>query len=101
MRPLRSILAIFLLIPTLAVAQSLDITDEPSLPLSETDNSASAAPPNAEDLEGQVNSTGPVIIEPKFDLTAEPADDLDNASSLNQAEPEPAPGLVIKIPTNP
>jgi len=87
-----------LLLPTVAVAQSLDISEDATELLSETDESA--MPPDAEDLEGQIGSSDPVIVEPQFDMTAEQPDDLGATTNLNQTEPEPAPGLMIKIPTN-
>ena len=88
------------LVPTFAAAQSLDIADDPVLSLSDTDASVSEARPDTEDLEGQIGSTGPVLVEPKFDMTAEHPEDFGDANKLHHTDPEPAPGLVIKIPTN-
>ncbi len=88
------------LVPTFAVAQSLDIADDPVLSLSDTDASVSKAPPDAADLEGQIGSTDPVLVEPKFDMTAEHPEDFGDTNNLNHTDSEPAPGLVIKIPTN-
>ena len=100
MRPPISLLAAFILLPTFAVAESLDIADDPALSLSETDESVSEAPHDAEDLEGQIGSEGPVLVEPKFDMTAEQPDDLVGTNNLDHNDAEPAPGLMIKIPTN-
>jgi hypothetical protein len=91
-------LASVLLLPTVAVAQSLDIGDDSIELLSETEESV--MPPDAEDLEGQIGSSDPVIVEPQFDMKAEQPDDLGATTNLNQTEPDPAPGLMIKIPTN-
>ena len=57
------------LVSTFAVAQSLDIADDPVLSLSDTDASVFEASPDAEDLEGQIGSTDQVLVEPKFDTT--------------------------------
>jgi len=100
MRPPIFILATALVMPTVSVAQSLDIPDDSTLPLSETDENISKAPPDAEDLDGQIGSTDPIVVEPKFDLMAEQPDDLGDTSNLDHTDPEPAPGLVIKIPAN-
>ena len=100
MRPPILALAAFLLMPAAAVAQSLDIADDPEPPVLETDGTTPPADAHLGDLEDQVNAKGPLLLEPKFDLTAEQPDALSGTSPLHQTEPEPAPGLVIKIPTN-
>ena len=88
------------LVPTFAAAQSLDIAEDPVLSLSDTDASVSEARPDTEDLEGQIGSTGPVLVEPKFDMTAEHPEDFGDTNKLHHTDPEPATGLLIKIPTN-
>ena len=99
MRPPIFILTTYLIMPTVAVAQSLDIPEDTVAPISETDESISEATPDAEDLKGQIDPKDQVLVEPKFDLTAEQPGDLGETNNLNQTDPKPAPGLVIKIPT--
>jgi len=100
MRVPKFILACILLMPTVALAQSPDIGDASTPSLSETDESISAAPPDVKDLEGRIGSKSPATVQPQFDMTAEQPDYFDSATGLDQTDPEPAPGLTIKIPTN-
>jgi hypothetical protein len=98
MRAFIFMLATSLLMSTVAVAQSLDITADSTQPGSEPDTTV-VDRPDLEDFESQADSPHPVLIEPKFDMTAEP-DDLGTSSNLHQIDPDPSPGLVIKVPTN-
>jgi hypothetical protein len=100
MRPPLLVLAAFLLIPGAAAAQSLDAGDGSEPPVLEAEDTAIPSDSKLGDLEEQVKSKGPLALEPKFDLTDEQPEALSGTSSLNQVEPLPAPGFVLKIPTN-
>lgn len=98
MRAPTFMLATSLLIPSAAVAQSLDLTEDSIQPDSELDTTTLNRP-DLQNLGSHADSTRPVLIEPKFDMTAEP-DNSGPSNNLDQREPDPTPGLIIKIPTN-
>lgn len=50
--------------------------------------------------ERPVNAVGPLIISPKFDFGAGLSPETDSSINPYEPVPEPAPGFVIKIPTN-
>jgi hypothetical protein len=105
MRPPILALATVLLVPAAAVAQPLDLAEDaepPALetPMLETEDAAQSGDARLGDLEDQVDAKGPLALEPKFDLTDEQPEALSGTSPLNHNEPEPAPGFVLKIPTN-
>lgn len=87
-----------LLVPGPGFAQPLDIPDDEAM-FDEGSPDGAAPAPALEDLEGDVQSKGPMLVEPKFDIIDEPLD-AGGASNLNQTDPKPAPGLTIKIPTD-
>jgi hypothetical protein len=99
MRPPILALATALLVPVPAAAQELDIGKDADAPVLETEDTAPSAGATLGDLEDQVNSGSPLALEPKFDLTDEQPDTVSGTSPLDHSEPQPAPGFVLKIPT--
>lgn len=98
MRPPLLVLAAFCWIPGAAVAQSLDAGGGAEPPVLETDGVSQSGAARLGDLEDQVD-TKSLALEPTLDLTAEQPESLSGTSSL-QEDPQPAPGLRLKIPTN-
>jgi hypothetical protein len=109
MRPPILALATVLLAPAAALAQPLDLAEDaepPALetpmletPVLETDDAVQSGEARLGDLEDQVTDA-PLVLEPKFDLTDDQPDGLSAPSALDHTEPEPAPGVRLKIPTN-
>jgi hypothetical protein len=99
MRPPILALATALLIPWPAVAQELDLGEETDAPVLNTEDTAPSAGATLGDLEDQVNSGAPLALEPKLDLTDEQPDIVSGTSPLDHSDPQPAPGFVLKIPT--
>ena len=93
-----AMIATSLLMSGTALAQSLDIPDEIPKQTSET------IEPSVERNElGDTKSQtadGQLLIEPNFDLAPEQNEHLGTSNPLYHDDPMPAPGLVIKVPTN-
>ena len=98
MRPPLLVLATVLLSPAPAAAQPLDLGTDPEPSALETESTAPPAAARLGDLEDQVDAKAPLALEPKLDLA--PDDDALSGTSTLQNDPRPAPGLVMKIPTN-
>jgi len=64
----------------------------------ETESTVPPAATRLGDLEDQVHTKAPLALQPELDLA--PDDDALTGASTLQNDPRPAPGLVIKIPTN-
>ncbi len=96
MRPPILVLAMALLVPAAASAQPLDVTGEPD-PLT-----LEGATPQADagELAGEIKSKRPLALQPQLDLTAEQPDALTGTTPPTFDEPDPSPGLRLKIPTN-
>lgn len=121
MRATTFVLATILFMPTFAFAQSASslptdvapyetdlrkeqheaiATPDPNRLDTEIHDNATAEPADLEDVERRAESARPVIIEPKFDMTPEDPDETSAPIGPDQTDPVPAPGIVIKIPTN-
>jgi hypothetical protein len=91
-------IAASLLMSGTALAQSLDIPDEVPKQSSKT------IEPWVERHElGDAKSQtaeGELVIEPNFGLAPEQNEHLGESNPLYYDDPAPAPGLVIKVPTN-
>ena len=98
MRPPLLVLATVLLSPAPAAAQPLDLGTDSGTPALQTESTAPPAAARLGDLEDQIDAKAPLALEPKLDLA--PDDDALSGTSTLQNDPRPAPGLVIKIPTN-
>jgi hypothetical protein len=99
MRPPILVLVTALVVPATALAQSSDVADDAKPPVLELEDTLPSDEAKLGDLEDQVNSKG-LSLEPKFDLSAEQPDAVRGTSPLDHTEPEPAPGFVLKIPTD-
>jgi hypothetical protein len=98
-------LATTLLVPAAALAEPLDLGEDADgavldTPALETDDAAPSDGARLGDLEDRVDGKGPLALEPTLDLTDEQADVVGGRSPLDHTDPQPAPGFVLKVPTN-
>jgi len=98
MRPPLLVLATILLGPAPAAAQPLDLGTDADAQAVDSGSTSAPSAARLGDLKEQVHGKAPLALQPELDLA--PDDDALTGSSTLQNDPRPAPGLVIKIPTN-
>jgi hypothetical protein len=114
------VLTALLLVPTAALAESddsllnngetsdiaiEDATDETMTPsdqhrLDPQNGDLSTDNPDLNSVDNPTKAAGPFIVAPKFDFGAGLPAETDTTINPYEPVPEPAPGFVIRIPTN-
>lgn len=120
MNNIHVVLTALFLFPTVALAESDDSilnTEETSEITIEDATDETVAPPDQNQLDPQngdisaddhdlnsnetpAKAAGPFIVAPKFDFGAGLPPETDTTVNPYEPVPEPAPGFVIRIPTN-